>query len=117
MINFYRQRSRGSFIKYARRQLRRKFGMFDEENKEAVTFKEHIMAICPLLNKLMDHDENVCLLCGASERDNALPHTKCPNPGCIGLFCVQCFADLQNLCTICKAPMDYGDLSDISEER
>lgn len=100
--------------------MRRKYGTNDDkDSRESVTFKQHIFAVIPILNRFFDNDEKVCLLCGTSEsnKNNKTPHIKCPTPGCIGLFCIQCFSDLQNLCTICKAPMDYGDLSDISEER
>ncbi|XP_018338244.1 PREDICTED: uncharacterized protein LOC108746157 [Trachymyrmex septentrionalis] len=110
-------RSRGSFLKFARRQLRRKFGMTEGERIERVTFRERCLAICPFLNKLFPQKQNVCLLCGSVERSDREPHIKCATPGCPGLFCMQCFADLQNLCTICRSPIEYGDLSDISEER
>ncbi|KYN11324.1 DC-STAMP domain-containing protein 2 [Trachymyrmex cornetzi] len=110
-------RSRGSFLKFARRQLRRKFGMTEGERIERVTFRERCLAICPFLNKLFPQKQNVCLLCGSVERSDREPHIKCAMPGCLGLFCIQCFADLQNLCTICRSPIEYGDLSDISEER
>ncbi|XP_063977783.1 uncharacterized protein LOC135162827 isoform X1 [Diachasmimorpha longicaudata] len=109
-------RSRGGFIKFARRQLRRKFGMNGDKNIEKITFKERIMAMCPILHKFFPQDQKICLLCGAPERDEQTPHIKCPTPGCMGIFCPQCFADLQNLCTICKSPMEYGDMSDMSEE-
>ncbi|EFN71290.1 DC-STAMP domain-containing protein 2 [Camponotus floridanus] len=110
-------RSRGSFLKFARRQLRRKFGMNEDERIERVTFRERCLAICPFLNKLLPRKQNMCLLCGAVERSDQEPHIKCATPDCVGLFCIQCFADLQNLCTICRSPIDYGDLSDISEEK
>lgn len=114
----YATRSRGSFLKFARRQLRRKFGLSREGEKvEKVTLKERLWAMCPLLNKLFPLKQTVCLLCGAVERFDKSPHVKCMTPDCVGLFCIQCFADLQNLCTICRSPMDYGDLSDLSEEK
>ncbi|XP_054003275.1 DC-STAMP domain-containing protein 2-like [Hylaeus anthracinus] len=109
-------RSRGSFLKFARRQLRRKFGLGKGEPTEKVTFKERLWAVCPWLNICFPHKQNMCLLCGAPERSDE-PHIKCQTPGCVGLFCTQCYADLQNLCTICRSPIDYGDLSDISEEK
>lgn len=109
-------RSRGSFLKFARRQLRRKFGLTDGEQIEKVTLKERLWATFPCLNIFFPLKKNVCLLCGAVERPDS-PHIKCSTPGCVGLFCKQCFADLQNICTICRSPIDYGDLSDISEEK
>lgn len=103
-------------MKFARRQLRRKFGLTEGEKIEKVTLKEKLWATFPLLNIFFPLKQKACLLCGAVERDED-PHVKCPTPGCIGLYCTQCFADLQNLCTICRSPMDYGDLSDMSEEK
>ncbi|XP_076241492.1 DC-STAMP domain-containing protein 2-like [Calliopsis andreniformis] len=109
-------RSRGNFLKFARRQLRRKFGLANDEKIEEVTLRERLWATCPFLNIFFPLKRNVCLLCSAVERpDN--PHVKCSTPGCVGLFCTQCFADLQNICTICRSPIEYGDLSDISEEK
>ncbi|XP_076757059.1 DC-STAMP domain-containing protein 2 [Xylocopa sonorina] len=110
-------RSRGSFLKFARRQLRRKFGLAEGEKTEKVTLKERLWAACPFLNTLSPLKQKSCLLCGAIERSEDNPHVKCPTPGCVGLFCTQCFADLQNVCTICRSPMEYGDLSDLSEEK
>lgn len=109
-------RSRGSFLKFARRQLRRKFGL-NGEQIDKVTFRERLWAVCPCLNILFPLKQKMCLLCGAVERPDDNSHIKCPTPGCIGLFCVQCFADLQNLCTICRSPIEYGDLTDMSEEK
>ncbi|XP_043264952.1 DC-STAMP domain-containing protein 2-like [Colletes gigas] len=110
-------RSRGSFLKFARRQLRRKFGLGKGEAIEKITFKERLWAVCPWLNIFFPQKQNACLLCGEVERSDDDPHIKCPTPGCVGLFCTQCFADLQNLCTICRSPIEYGDLSDMSEEK
>lgn len=108
-------RSRGSFLKFARRQLRRKFGLAEGEKIERVTLKERLWATLPCLRVLFPMKQRMCLLCGAVEREDNL-HIKCPTPGCVGLYCTQCFADLQNICTICQSPVEYGDLSDMSEE-
>lgn len=62
--------------------------------------------------------QTACLLCGEvfREEDSVKP-IKCQTPGCPGVYCEKCFEDLQNLCTICLDPIQYGDLSDISEEK
>lgn len=113
----FRERSRGNFLKFARRQLRRRFSKSEKSKIEKVTCKERMVAICPILRHCFGSDKPMCLLCGEVERESQPPLIKCPKPLCTGLFCVQCFADLQNLCTICLEPIDYGDLSDMSEER
>ncbi|XP_015180557.1 PREDICTED: uncharacterized protein LOC107068552 [Polistes dominula] len=107
-------RSRGSFVKYARRQLRRKYSI-SGDTIERITLKQRFMAICPFLKLCFPQKEETCLLCGAVKYDDNT-HVKCPTPGCIGLFCLECFKDLQNICTICQSPLEYGDLSDMSEE-
>lgn len=59
-----------------------------------------------------------CLLCGdvfrEAEREKFV---KCSTPQCPGLFCVECFADLNNICPICLSPLEYGDLDDADEEK
>lgn len=117
MLTEHASRSRGNFLKFARRQLRRKFGVADGEKVGKVTLQDRLWAICPCLNALFPRKQKMCLLCGAVERSDDDPHIKCPTPDCVGLYCSQCFADMQNMCTICRSPMDYGDLSDISEEK
>ncbi|KAF3430240.1 hypothetical protein E2986_05482 [Frieseomelitta varia] len=103
--------SRGSFLKFARRQLRRKFGLTEGEEIEKVTLKEKLWATFPLLNTFFPLKQKACLLCGAVERAEQLL-VKCPTPDCVGLYCTQCFVDLQNLCTICRSPMDYDIMVD-----
>ncbi|XP_076284740.1 uncharacterized protein LOC143211164 [Lasioglossum baleicum] len=110
-------RSRGNFLKFARRQLRRKFGLAGGEKIEKVTLQDRLWAVCPFLNILFPRKQKMCLLCGAVERSDVDPHIKCATPGCVGLYCPPCFADLQNICTICRSPVEYGDLSDLSEEK
>ncbi|KAI4499686.1 hypothetical protein M0802_005256 [Mischocyttarus mexicanus] len=107
-------RSRGSFVKFARRQLRRKFSI-NGETIERITLKQRFLATIPFLKIFFPQREKCCLLCGAVQLDDST-HVKCPTPNCVGLYCMECFADLQNICTICQSPLEYGDLSDLSEE-
>lgn len=71
----------------------------------------------PLLNALFGRKkENACILCGQVEdKDN--PLKRCQTPDCPGKYCLKCYATLQNICTICQNPIEYGDLSDVSEEK
>ncbi|XP_023246620.1 uncharacterized protein LOC106643472 [Copidosoma floridanum] len=116
-------RSRGSFLKFARRQLRRKLGTAfhaDVVGIEQVTLRERLRAVFPFLDKLLGPPRSggrACVLCGQPERSSLAPHVACPTPGCAGLYCPQCFQDLGKLCTVCLSPLDYGDLTDISEEK
>ncbi|XP_014271124.1 DC-STAMP domain-containing protein 2 [Halyomorpha halys] len=109
-------RSRGSFLKYARRQLRRMF-IKDGQGVEKISFMDRLVAVCPILRKIYKGKPlEACLLCGGLG-SSSLPLVKCPRPDCIGVYCVPCYGQLQNICTLCKLPIEYGDLSDMSEER
>ena len=35
----------------------------------------------------------------------------------LGVYCRACYEDINNMCTACMKPVEYGDLSDIDEER
>jgi hypothetical protein len=45
--------------------------------------------------------------------DDYLP---CQHIGCTAIYCRECFEELDNTCSLCMEPMEYGDFSDISEE-
>ncbi|KAJ8970328.1 hypothetical protein NQ317_019608 [Molorchus minor] len=109
-------RSRNSFLKFARRQLRRK--VMGEKGIEKITCKEYLAANFRIFGLCWGGLQTACLLCGQvfRESDDKKP-IRCQTPDCPGVYCEQCFADLQNLCTICLSPIEYGDMSDISEER
>ena len=85
------------------------------QNIEKVTLKQRIWASCRLLNRFFPLKEKLCLVCAKPDSNDSLPHYKCPTPDCKGLYCYECFTDLGKMCTICKTPADYGDLSDVSE--
>ncbi|CAH1109561.1 unnamed protein product [Psylliodes chrysocephalus] len=109
-------RKRTSFLKFARRQLRRKF--FGGKDIEKVTCKEFLSAHFGIFAFCLDQSQTACLLCGKvfRETDSEKP-IRCATPGCAGTYCDECFADLRNLCTVCLAPIEYGDYSDLSEEK
>ncbi|KAG5882313.1 hypothetical protein JTB14_019337 [Gonioctena quinquepunctata] len=109
-------RSRSSFLKFARRQLRRK--LFSSKDIEKVTFREFLTAKFKIFALCCDKPQTACLLCGTvfRESDHVKP-IRCQTPECLGVYCESCFADLRNLCTVCLSPIEYGDLSDLSEEK
>ncbi|KAF2893369.1 hypothetical protein ILUMI_12803 [Ignelater luminosus] len=112
-------RSRSSFLKYARRQLRRR--VVGSRGVTKITCKEYLRANlqCHWMRFFLGSDyQDACLLCGEvfREGDSAKP-IRCAKPACLGIYCEQCFNDLQNLCTVCLEPIEYGDLSDVSEEK
>lgn len=112
-------RSRGSFLKYVRRQLRRKFGKSKDGVIEKVSLMDRLRAKLPWLNVILwDSKQEMCILCGQVVRKGDKEQLiKCPTPNCCGQYCTSCYAELKNLCTICKQPTEYGDLSDESIER
>ncbi|KPJ00014.1 DC-STAMP domain-containing protein 1 [Papilio xuthus] len=113
-------KSRGGFMKFARRKLHKEYKYF---NKDNLTFVEWLDSILPcwwlrcLLGTLPK--EPNCLLCGTFEEPNKLDSklVRCDTPKCPGVYCEHCFNDLGQLCTICLNPADYGDLSDVSLEK
>ncbi|KAL0271510.1 UNVERIFIED_CONTAM: hypothetical protein PYX00_008582 [Menopon gallinae] len=110
-------RSRGGFVKFARRQLRRKKRCAKGKRTEKITIKQRIFAKMPFLAKLFGQEnEDACILCGTPKSKEEVLK-KCATPGCGGKYCIKCFASLGNICTICQHPIEYGDITDISEEK
>nr|CAD7574516.1 unnamed protein product [Timema californicum] len=75
--------------------------------------------LASLLGKLFGSQRNkACLLCAHVVREGRGEILVCcPKPDCAGQFCQKCFSDLDNLCTVCLEPVQYGDISDVSIER
>ncbi|KAJ8715453.1 hypothetical protein PYW07_009935 [Mythimna separata] len=112
-------RTRGSFMKFARRKLHREYKYSSEVS---LTFRQwltdHVPFQCVRSFVGLGPAQQHCLLCGiSSSRDADSRLTKCQTPGCPGVFCASCFSDIGELCTICLSPADYGDLSDVSLEK
>ncbi|XP_040508554.2 DC-STAMP domain-containing protein 2 isoform X1 [Gallus gallus] len=62
----------------------------------------------PLL-QLLGTQQKCCLACGAMEQKGL--HT-CITVGCKGLYCSQCYATLNNVCSVCMGPLSYKDMGD-----
>ncbi|XP_030764756.1 uncharacterized protein LOC115888990 isoform X2 [Sitophilus oryzae] len=111
-------RSRATFLIFARRQLRRKFG---KKGTDYISCKELLRSklSCGILRICLGSDlQKTCLLCGDVYRegdDNKF--FKCQTPDCPGFFCLECFKDLKNICPVCLSPIEYGDLDDADEEK
>nr|CAD7406920.1 unnamed protein product [Timema poppensis] len=75
--------------------------------------------LASLLGKLFGSQRNkACLLCAHVVREGRGEILVCcPKPDCAGQFCQKCFSDLDNLCTVCLEPVQYGDISDVSIEQ
>jgi hypothetical protein len=73
----------------------------------------------PCLDMILgDSGQNMCILCGEVVRERSIEQLiKCQKPNCSGQYCTSCYRDLNNMCTICMQPTEYGDLSDESIEK
>ncbi|XP_037295750.1 uncharacterized protein LOC115449449 isoform X2 [Manduca sexta] len=112
-------RTRGSFMKFARRKLHREY-KYRAQTK--LTFRMWFTSLMPFncLRSLLDKRfEEKCLLCGTTQlkTDPDTQMIRCECKDCPGTYCCSCFAEIGQLCTICLSPEDYGDLSDVSLER
>ncbi|XP_066270347.1 DC-STAMP domain-containing protein 2-like [Branchiostoma lanceolatum] len=59
-----------------------------------------------------------CISCakpGKHEDKQKFKH--CENAGCKGIFCLDCWIQINNTCTLCMRPVDYSDAAYVSEER
>ncbi|XP_063834460.1 uncharacterized protein LOC135083679 isoform X2 [Ostrinia nubilalis] len=113
-------RTRGGFMKFARRKLHR---TYKYRTEGSLTFRRWLNELIPssCLRALLgtNPEERHCLLCGttqyAAREDTEL--IRCRTSDCPGVYCTSCFADIGELCTICLSPKDYGDFSDVSLEK
>ncbi|XP_050305805.1 uncharacterized protein LOC126742959 isoform X2 [Anthonomus grandis grandis] len=111
-------RSRISFLLMARRNFRKKFGM--KGGSDEVGCKDWLRSRlpCAIFKICLGDAPLTCMLCGEIYRESKKKQfKKCHTPNCPGLFCLECFADLNNICPICLKPIDYGDIDDIDEEK
>ncbi|KAL1395875.1 hypothetical protein pipiens_002782 [Culex pipiens pipiens] len=64
---------------------------------------------------LGSHHPVRCILCGSDlARDD---YVRCFRPRCSGMYCYECFLEIQHVCWMCGDPILTGDLSDESLER
>ncbi|XP_066142810.1 DC-STAMP domain-containing protein 2-like [Euwallacea fornicatus] len=112
-------RSRTTFLLLARRKLRRKFGTKSRENE--ISSKEWLRSQlrCVIFRICLGDDlQLTCLLCGQVFREKDKSNfVRCSTPQCPGLFCLECFEDLKNICPVCLSPAEYGDLDEFREEK
>ncbi|XP_064611706.1 DC-STAMP domain-containing protein 2-like [Liolophura sinensis] len=111
-------KQRGGFLKFTRRQLRRKYHQDSSVKKASIRGK--LIAQFPFLTnffRLLGYDRKRCLCCGAEGNPRDLVNFyHCPSGDCDAVYCVDCYSDINNICTVCMNPVDYGDISDESEE-
>ncbi|XP_060852767.1 DC-STAMP domain-containing protein 2-like [Rhopalosiphum padi] len=115
-------RRRINFVKFARRFLRRKFGLGGgESTTQDTSFLDLIYSKYPILDRIWSRKKQiVCLICGYKAKKIDLKSgeiVSCDNGNCKGVYCSKCFTDIDNKCTLCSNPINYGDITDISEEK
>lgn len=110
-------------MKFMRRRLREKYGLdkFTKSSAEKSSLVEYLATKSELLRQIFIYfgytEKKFCLVCakpGFQDDFDTFKH--CQTPGCKGIYCEDCFRDLNNMCTICMHPIEYGDMSDLSEE-
>ncbi|XP_056366025.1 DC-STAMP domain-containing protein 2 isoform X2 [Oenanthe melanoleuca] len=50
-----------------------------------------------------------CLICGVAEQPD---FKSCITSGCKGFYCSECYRNLNNICSVCTAPLSYPDTGD-----
>ena len=119
LLWLYRQllASKGSLLKFTRRALRRKIK--GDETIEKVSIVERIFALYPCLNRVRKYfvsNKRYCNLCATND-NNKVKFINCQNAGCHGIYCHDCYQELDNQCTLCLNPVEYDDAEDEDEER
>ncbi|XP_052098978.1 DC-STAMP domain-containing protein 2-like [Mytilus californianus] len=112
-------KTRGGFLKFERRKIRREYNTSCSRQKASIKGKLAAKyEICRKLLKYLGWEQKACLSCGREGRIADMENFyHCVNGDCRAVYCCDCYDDLNNMCTVCMNPIDYGDLSDYSEER
>lgn len=109
---------RTGWITGVRRALRLRW---DAGETRAPGLVDMLLARAPLVRRVLNLvgiRRKHCLSCGASgAMDDDEGFRRCATPTCRAVYCAECFEELENRCTVCLNPAEYGDLSDVSEEQ
>ncbi|XP_017461544.1 PREDICTED: DC-STAMP domain-containing protein 1-like [Rhagoletis zephyria] len=107
---------RMTFFKLLRRKARAKFK--NEPREDPYPFLDWIRAKtnrCFLCRLIFGHRKgDTCILCGFRLKGDKV---ECSTPGCKAVYCQSCFDESSQMCCICRNPVEYGDGSDITEEK
>ncbi|XP_055913918.1 DC-STAMP domain-containing protein 2 [Eupeodes corollae] len=109
---------RTSFIKFARRQARR--SILKDSNVKDYSLLDWIRSRTNqywIFRKIFGSGKlKACNICGTPLKGEE-SSVNCQQIGCSGMYCAECFGEMNNICCLCQKPVDYNDLSDISEEK
>ena len=85
-----------------------------------MSIRSRIVRQCPCLGKILrsfGYEFKNCIMCCQEGKPQDMDNfVHCSNDDCSAIYCLSCFEDLNNHCTMCLNPVDYGDISDQSEE-
>lgn len=110
--------TRGNLAQFTRRRLRQKLRGNDAEGE--VTILQRICYSNAILSKIYEFmfGRNIyCVQCGKTgPKEGTENFQKCPNLGCVGIYCRRCVLELETPCVVCDSPVNYGDPNDVEEE-
>lgn len=106
-----------NFVKFARHKMQQIY--FGEDTKtciELLRAKAKGSWICRMI--FGTNNNLLCMLCSRFSK-SGYDLVTCETEGCLATYCTECFNDLNGTCSLCQhqQPIDYSDVSDISEEK
>ncbi|KAH3769099.1 hypothetical protein DPMN_170346 [Dreissena polymorpha] len=110
-------KTRGGIIARTRMNIKaRKMGKLDQEH---ISLKGQLAAKYPLFEKLLKFlgwEVKSCLYCGREGKpDDYLNFVHCEFYDCDAVYCVECYADLKNVCAVCENDVEVKGGSDENE--
>ncbi|XP_007436353.1 DC-STAMP domain-containing protein 2 [Python bivittatus] len=86
----------------------------DEGHRNILLIFAAKFRLCRWLVKKLGIHEVYCMGCGIIHRDaDSEDFVTCITPACRGIYCPECYKLLDNICSICMAPLTYqGDMDE-----
>ncbi|XP_071942429.1 DC-STAMP domain-containing protein 2-like [Antedon mediterranea] len=113
-------KKRGGFLKYLRKQMKAKFD--PTADIEKISIVDRIAARSKFWRKIFKFmglkSKKYCVGCAKpGKKKDKKNFRHCDNPNCKSCYCLECMADLNNMCLLCYRPIDIVGLDELSEER
>ncbi|XP_033100608.1 DC-STAMP domain-containing protein 2-like [Anneissia japonica] len=113
-------KKRGGFLKYLRKQM--KVRMDSSEDIEKISICDRIAANSKFWRTIFKFmgmkKKKYCVGCGKPGKPtDSSNFRQCDNRKCKSCYCLECMADLNNICLVCYMPIDIVGLDEFSEER
>ncbi|XP_063953393.1 DC-STAMP domain-containing protein 2-like [Lytechinus pictus] len=111
-------RKRGGLVEALKMKFQRQG---PDKTQEDIGFRSKLASssrICRLFLGLCGYDRKFCIECGLPGKpDDQTNFRDCGTPDCDAIYCLECIAEINNMCTLCMGPVEYIDYSDLSEEK